>query len=408
MRFNLFTRSRPSETPAPPPVEERAFTLEDVFGVPPVSSGAFVGPTSAMGVPSVRRAVEALAEGVSGLPCVVYETTTSGAVQPAVNHVLVDLFGGNVNDWTPATLFFEQLTRDAILWGNAFAWITRDGIGTVRELIRLRPGDVTVAEDVTNPLSAPIYRLGGNVVDRNNLLHIRAPSLDGISGQSPVTACREAIGIVLAIEGHVARLFGNGAKPSGLISFKDRLAPEAAAKAKAAWQAAHGNGRSGATAVLDDGADYRPISLSSVDAQVLELWQHAVDEIARVFGVPPHLLFDLDRATWSNAGEMGASFLRFGLSRWLRAWEGELNSKLIAPEDRRRLTIEFDTDALTRTDLAARADAYSTMISARVMTPNEARAREGLVPHADGDELVNPFTTSAKAPTDQTGGRANG
>lgn len=401
---NLFTRK--TETPAPRPFEARALTLEDVFSVPPVSSGAFVGPTTAMGVPSVRRAVEALAEGVSGLPCVVYETTASGAVQPAANHVLVDLFGGNVNDWTPTALFFEQLTRDAILWGNAFAWITRDGIGTVRELIRLRPGDMAVAEDVTNPLSAPIYRLGGNAVDPNNLLHIRAPSLDGISGQSPVTACREAIGILLAIEGHVARFFGRGGRPSGILTTTAKLGAEAAKRMASSWRSAHGGNNSGGVAVLEEGLDFKSITMSSVDAQLLELWQHAVDEIARVFGVPPHLLFDLSRATWSNAGEMGASFLRFGLSRWLRAWEGELNSKLIPPGDRRRLTIEFDTDALTRTDLAARAAAYSTLISARVLTPNEARAREGLPPKAGGDELVNPYTTSAKAPT--TGGPTNG
>jgi HK97 family phage portal protein len=375
----------------------------ELFDAMPASSGVAVSPSSAMRVPAVRRAVESIAEGVSGLPCVVYETA-GAATKPIADHPLVDLLGGNANDWTPAASFFEQTTRDALLHGNAFAWITRTGDGSPVELIRLAPGDVSVASD-TDALNPPIYRLAGHVVDRNSLLHLRAPSLDGVVGQSPVTACREAIGILMAIEGHVARLFGNGARPSGVLAFADTLTAEATVKAKAIWQAAHGGGRSGGTAVLDRAATYSPISLSSVDAQLLEVWQHAVDEIARVFGVPPHLLFDLGRATWGNAGEMGASFLRFGLSRWLRAWEGELNLKLVAPEDRRRLSIEFDPDALTRTDLAARADAYQKLVAARVMTPNEARAREGLPPKDGGDELVNPFTTTStvtsnvKAPT---------
>ncbi len=358
-----------------------------------VSSGVDVSPMNAMRVPAVRRAVESIAEGVSGLPCVVYETA-GAATKPIADHPLVDLLGGNANDWTPAASFFEQVTRDALLHGNGFAWIGRTGDGSPVELIRLAPGDVSVQAD-TDALNPPIYRLAGHVVDRNNLLHLRAPSLDCVVGQSPVTACREAIGILMAIEAHVARLFGNGARPSGVLAFADTLTAEAAVKAKATWQAAHGGGRSGGTAVLDRAATYSPISLSSVDAQLLEVWQHAVDEIARVFGVPPHLLFDLGRATWGNAGEMGASFLRFGLNRWLRAWEGELNLKLVAPEDRRRLSIEFDPDALTRTDLAARADAYQKLVAARVMTPNEARAREGLPPKDGGDELMNPFTTSA-------------
>lgn len=411
--FRNFFRPRPTETTsASAEVKADVSTLSapvawlvDLFDGSPSSSGEAISPRNAESVPAVRRAVGALAEGVSGLPCTVYQTDPTGAVKTVTDHPLADLLGITANDWTPAPAFFEQMTRDAVLTGNAHAWIGRGSDGTPRELIRLPPGNVTVVAD-TNLLNPPTYRLAGRVIAREDLLHIKAPSLDGIAGASPVTACREAIGTLMAIEKHVARLFGNGAKPSGLISFKDRLAPEAAAKAKAAWQAAHGGNRSGATAVLDSGADYRPISLSSVDAQLLELWQHATIEVARVFGVPPHLLFDLGRATWGNAAEMGASFLRFGLSRWLRAWEGELDLKLIALEDRRRLTIEFDTDALTRTDLAARANAYSTLISARVLTPNEARAREGLPPKAGGDELVNPFTTSAT--TSDTGGNANG
>lgn len=379
--------------------------LFDLFDAAPAASGELISPRNAERVPAVRRAVGALAEGVSGLPCVLYETAASGAVSAITDHPLADLLGITANAWTPAASFFEQATRDAVLHGNSYSWIARNGDGEPVELTRLRPGDMTCDADV-NPLDPPIYRLQGMVIDRSNVLHIRAPSLDGVSGVSPVVACREAIGVLMAIEKHVGRLFGRGARPSGLLTTTAKLGAEAAKRMASSWRSAHGGSNSGGVAVLEEDLDFKSIALSSVDAQLLELWQHATVEVARVFGVPPHLVFDLGRATWGNASEMGASFLRFGLSRWLRAWEGELNLKLIAPEDRRRLSIEFDTDALTRTDLSARADAYSTLISARVMAPNEARAREGLPPKPGGDDLVNPYTTSAKAPA--TGGPING
>ncbi|WP_333822416.1 phage portal protein [Pinisolibacter sp.] len=402
--FKLFNRQTKTDTSI---AETKATTstlaspqpwLFDLFDAAPASSGELISPRNAERVPAVRRAVGALAEGVSGLPCVVYQTGVSGAVSAITDHPLSDLLGITANDWTPAAAFYEQMTRDAVLTGNAHAWIARNGDGEPVELTRLRPGDMTCDADV-NPLDPPIYRLQGMVVDRSNVLHIRAPSLDGVSGVSPVVACREALGLALAIEKHVARLFGRGARPSGILSFPGRLGAEVAARVKASWQAAHSGSNSGGTAVLEENARFESLTMTSVDAQLLELWKQSAIEVARIFGVPPHLIFELDRATWGNAAAMGETFLRFGLSRWLRAWEGELNLKLIAPEDRRRLTIEFDTDALTRTDLSARADAYSTLISARVLTPNEARAREGLPPKDGGDDLVNPFTTSAKAPT---------
>ena len=396
--FTRLTTARAGETKADTPstLSAPAAWLVDLFDGVSASSGERVSPQNAERVPAVRRAVGALAEGVSGLPCTLYETAASGAVKVVADHPLVDLLSIAANDWTPSASLYEQGTRDACLHGNAFIWIGRASDGSPRELIRLSPTDVSI-EAAIDRLAPPTYRLAGRVLAREDLLHVRAPSLDGASGVSPVIACREAIGVLMAIEKHVGRLFGRGARPSGLLSFPGRLGAEVAARVKASWQSAHGGLNGGGTAVLEEGARFEGLTMASTDAQLLELWQHATVDVARVFAVPPHLLFELGRATWGNADTMGASFLRFGLSRWLRTWEGELNLKLITPEDRRRLTIEFDTDALTRTDLAARADAYSTLIAARVLTPNEARAREGLPPKLGGDELANPFTTSGGA-----------
>lgn len=144
---------------------------------------------------------------------------------------------------------------------------------------------------------------------------------------------------------------------------------------------------------LDDGAKYEPISASLADNEFVSLWQHSVVEIARLLGVPPHLLFEMGRATWGNAGEMGGMFLTFALTRWLTSWVGEIRLKLLTPDERQTHYAEFETNALLRTDLSARATAYSQLIAARVINPNEARARENLPPYGGGDQFLNPNVT---------------
>lgn len=372
--------------------------LIELLGATPVTSGVTVTPSNAMRCTPVRAAVEAISEAVGGLPLHVYERS-GDARERASDHPAYGLLHDEANDWTPASRLREQITRDALLWGNGYAFINRDRDGGPVELIRLSPGAVSVELDRIT--SEPIYKLSTNgtvarVIDRRDILHIAAPSIDGVSGASPVQQCREAIGVNLAIQGHVARLFANQARPSGVLSFAKSLTADAAAKMKASWQAMTANG---GTAVLDADAKYEALTLTSADAQVLELWQHSVLEICRAFRVPPHLVFELGRATWGNAGEMGATFLRFALDRWLKAWQGEIRLKLIAPEDRAKFYAEFLVDDLLRSDLAARATAYSTLIAARVLNPNEVRAMENRAPYEGGEVFANPNTTTTTTTT---------
>lgn len=237
------------------------------------------------------------------------------------------------------------------------------------------------------------------------MLHIKGTSINGIRGTSPVEQCREAIALNLQLEAHAARLFANGGRPSGLLKFPNRLGNEVAARIKASWKAATSGANSGATAVLEEGGDFTPLSFTSVDAQFLEIWERSVYEIARAFKVPPHLIFELGRATWGNAAEMGAGFLRFTLMPWLKRWEAEVRLKLIATSERDSVYAEFLTDDLLRTDLAARANAYGKLIASRIINPNEARARENLPPYAGGDVFANPNTTTTNTTTQK--GTAN-
>lgn len=392
-------RNRPSQTTADAPAEQRSLAdpapwLLDLFGATPALSGVTISPATAMRCTPVRAAVEAISESVGGLPLHVYERD-GDARERAPDHPAYAILHDQANDWTPASLFREQVTRDALLWGNGYAFINRAD-GQPRELIRLAPSAVTVELDAIT--AEPRYRLSdGNqnrILDRRDILHIQAPSIDGVKGASPVTECKEAIALAIVMERHAARLFGRGGRPSGLLKFPQRLGAETAKRIKQSWQAAHAGENSGGTAVLEEGGEFQALTLNSVDAQFQQLWQHSILEIARVFRVPPHLIFELGRATWGNAAEMGAAFLRFTLDRWLKTWQGEIRLKLIAPEDRARFYAEFLVDDLLRADLAARADAYGKLIAARVLNPNEVRAMENRAPYEGGNAFLNPNTTA--------------
>lgn len=369
--------------------------LIEAFGATPVASGAFVTPRTAMGCAAVRCAVQAISEGIGQLPVHVYARSDQSGKERAPDHPAYRLLHDEANDWTPASDFREQLTRDALLWGDGFAFINRID-GRPAELICLNPEAVEATADATT--GEPVYVItnGGvrNALPRQNVLHLKAPSLNGIAGDSPVKQAREAIGLAMTLEAHAARLFGNGARPSGIISFPGVLPSEAATKLKATWQAAHSGARSGGTAVMDHGAAWLPLALTSTDAQFLELRKFAIEEIARVFRVPPMLLMDYGRATHANSEEMGRQFVTFTLMRWIKAWEGELRLKLFTPDERATYFPEFLTDDLLRGDLTSRMTAYATAIAARILSPNEARAAENRPPYEGGDVFQNPNTTA--------------
>lgn len=378
--------------------------LREIFGVAVANSGATVTPRNAMRCTPVRCAVNSIAETLGTLPLIVYQRGADGARERATEHPTYAVLHDAANDWTPAAMMVEQVTRDALLFGNGYAFINRND-GRVVELIRIDPERIKVDPDTTT--GEPIYRLtgtGARVLDRRDLIHIKAPGFDGITGASPVTEAREAIGLALVMEQHGAKLFGNGARPSGILTFPNRLGDDGLRNVSTSWNAAHAGGENGGrTAIIEEGGGFTPLTFSSVDAQFQELRRFAIEEIARVFRVPPHMLYELGRATWSNAAEMGQSFLTFSLKRWIKAWEGEVLLKLYTPDERATYTAEFLVDDLLRADIAARSAAYTALIGARVLNPNECRAMENRPPYAGGDAFANP----AIDPVPASGGAGN-
>jgi HK97 family phage portal protein len=345
----------------------------------------------------VRCAVRAIAEAVGQLPFHIYRRNEDGSKERAPDHPAYALLHDRANAWTSAAKLREDTTQDALLHENGgFAYINRVD-GKPVELLWLNAARMTVATDAVT--GEPIYKYDAGqgtarIYSRNDILHIPSPSLNG-SGL--VRDGREAIRLAMVMEQHAARLFGRGARPAGILKFPNKLGAEVAARIKAAWQSAHGGSNSGGTAVLEEGGDFTPLTMNSVDAQFLELRKFQIEEIARIFRVPPVFLMEYGRATWSNSEEMGRQFLTYSLLPWLKRWEGEIALKLFSEGERETYFAEFLTDDLLRADFDTRMDGYAKAISARILNPNEARSAENRPPYEGGDKFENPNTSAGAA-----------
>jgi HK97 family phage portal protein len=202
---------------------------------------------------------------------------------------------------------------------------------------------------------------------------------------------REAIGVAHVMERHAGRFFANGARPSGVLESPKPVGETGVVKMSRGFAAAFsGPDNAGKTPVLWDGTTYRPMAMSSVDSQFLELRVYQNIEICRAFGLPPSMAFELERATWSNAEQASREFITWTLVPWVKALESALNRALLSDEERGEYRICFDIDDTSQADLTARATAISTLITARVLNPNEARQWLGMGPRDGGNEFANP------------------
>lgn len=380
----------------PEKVEEKALDLApafESFGIIPAGSGFTVSTETAMRVPAVRRAVTLLAEQAGVTPFKIYDAETRDTVK---DHPAYALIHDWANDWQSAEALREQVTADALLTGHGFAWVRRNAEGTPVFMFRLAPSSVTMKETV---LGEPIYhvRLQGQnevVLEPRDVLHVQAPG-----GVSPVYHARQAIGLAAAAESHLTGFFKNGGRPSGVILRKDKLDDaEAVKKIAASWFSTHGGENSGGTAILDEEMTFQEIAHKLADSEFSEVRREQIREIARAFGVPPAILFETSRATWSNYEQSHRDFLNGTLRPWLARWAAAYTRCLIDPEDRPAFVIEAVADDMLSVDHAARANAFGQYRSMGVLTANEVRATMNRPPLPGGNELQNPFTTTSAPP----------
>ncbi|AWB48893.1 phage portal protein [Gemmobacter aquarius] len=350
-------------------------TFSALFGLEVTASGAAVSADAALRVPAVGSALRVISEAVACL-----DRDCSGPAAAVLEK------GKAANGWTSSFEMVRDLVIDALTDDNGgLAYITRKPNGEPLELVRYRSGAWLVDYDTFT--GEPSYRLGANMrVPARDVVHLRAPF-----GRAPLSLYREAIGVALMLEQHAARLFQSAARPGGVLMFPKGMGEESVKKARAGWKATHEDaGAGGRTAILYDGAEFKPLSFSSTDAQFLENRKFQIQEVSRAFRVPPSMLFELDRATWGNTEQMGQEFLVYCLEPWLEALEGAFAKC--------GLMVKFDRDDMTRADLATRATTIASLVAAKVLNRNEGRAWLNMAPVAGGDVFENPNINTDQAP----------
>jgi len=352
------------------------------------SASGFISNATALQVPAVAAAVRLISEAVASLDIRVVRKTPKGEVDDK-EHSAYQLLTGDVNGWTSGAEFIRDLVAEALTRDSGgMAWVNRLN-GKPAEIIHYIPGILAVTYENSRE---PVYRLNGQIINAHDIIHLRA----GL-GKCPLTLARDAISTAYTMAGHANELFRNGAKPGGVIEMPGQIGDEALKKMRDGWKAAYeGAANTGRTAILWNGAKYNQMALSSTDAQFLENRKFQILEIARAFGIPASMLGDLDRATWSNAEQMGREFLTYCLEPWLKVLEAILSRALFSPPERAFFRILFDRDDLTRASLTERATAISSLISAHVLNPNEGRSWLDLAPYEGGETFANPHINPQK------------
>jgi len=355
------------------PFERRAMTLRDpdgwrvLFGTQ-TAAGTIVTPETALGHPAILGAVRLLAELTASLPLVVYERTDAGR-RRATEHPVYQLLHEAPNDAMTPFTFKETLVLHLLLFGNAYALVVRSG-GRPVALWPLHPTRVHL-DDQDGVFTYKVSSPGGvEQYPPEDIVHVPILAPDGVRGQSPVTLAREAIGAAaLAAEEHAALYFANGAQPSGVLVHPGQLSPEAAQRLRESWRAAHGGRNRGGTAVLEGGMEYKPISNTAKDAQLIEARQFAMRLLAAAMRIPPHLLDPSVRGAYANVETQSLEFLTFSLQPLLTRFEEAFTRRLFTAQERRRYYAEFLVDGLLRADTRTRYEAYKTAINGRLHGP---------------------------------------
>ena len=395
--FSMFNRVK-----APQQTEKRGIdytnlwlTAADFFGGVSSESGIAVTEGQAIREASVMACVKVLSEVVAQLPLQVYRRVGETR-EIARDFHLYNLLHTKPNKYQTSFSWRELGMTQMLLSGDSFFAKAANSRGVVSELLPLDPSKVqpfSYTKDRKKstteilPGSKIAYQITLNdgtreVLLRDEVLHIHGMSFNGLRGMNPIQHSAETIGLSIAGRTFGSKLFSNGARPQGTLEIPEVLDDKAYYRLKDSWDATfRGTKNAHGTALLEGGTKYHAISMTSKDAQYLELRKYQRSEIAAIFRVPLHLINDLERATFSNIEHLGSEFVTYSLMPWLRRWESNINQDVFTEAERKQgYFAEFDVNGLLRGDAAARAAYYQSGIQNGWLVRNEARAKENLNP----------------------------
>ena len=361
------------------------------------TSGKAVTERSAMQMTAVYSCVRILAEAIAGLPLHLYTYKDDGGKEKAIGHPLYLLLHDEPNPEMSSFVFRETLMTHLLLWGNAYAQIIRNGKGEVVALYPLMPNRMTVDRDSSGQLfytyqmnntDAPTMKAGTVILKPSDVLHIPGLGFDGLVGYSPIAMAKNAIGLAIATEEYGAKFFANGATPGGLLEYPGTVKdPD---RVRESWNKGFsGSQNAGKVAILEEGMKYTPISIAPEQAQFLETRKFQINEIARIFRVPPHMVGDLEKSSFSNIEQQSLEFVKYTLDPWVVRWEQSLSRALFTPEEKKRYFFKFNVEGLLRGDYQSRMNGYATARQNGWMSANDIRELENLdrIPAEDGGDL---------------------
>ena len=343
------------------------------------TSGKAVNERTAMQTSAVYACVRILAESVAGLPLHVYERTANGSKSTKPSHPLYRLLHDEPNREMTSFVFRETLMSHLLLWGNAYAQIIRDARGFPIALYPLLPDRMAVDRNESGELVYTYQSDKGQVkLRRENILHIPGLGFDGLIGYSPIAMAKNAVGLALATEDYGAAFFANGANPGGVLEHPGVIKPEQADRLRESWQSQFGGANAHKVAVLEEGLKFHQMSIPPEQAQFLETRKFQINEIARIFRVPPHMVGDLEKSSFSNIEQQSLEFVKYTLDPWVVRWEQSLQQALILPSEKATIFIKFNLDGLLRGDYQSRMQGYSTGIQNGFMSVNDVRGLEDM------------------------------
>ncbi len=372
------------------------------------TSGKAVTERTAMQMTAVYSCVRILAEAVAGLPLNLYRYLPDGGKEKSFDHPLYRLLHDEPNPEMSSFVFRETLMTHLLLWGNAYAQIIRNGKGEIVALYPLMPNKMTVDRDKDGHLfysynhsseESPTMTGSTVILKPSDVLHVPGLGFDGLVGYSPIAMAKNAIGMAIACEEYGAKFFANGAAPGGVLEHPGTIKDPQ--RVREAWQSQFGgSGNSNKIAVLEEGMKYTPIGISPEQAQFLETRKFQIDEIARIFRVPPHMVGDLEKSSFSNIEQQSLEFVKYTLDPWVIRWEQSIMRTLLTADEKKQYFAKFNLDGLLRGDYASRMSGYATARQNGWMSANDIRELENLdrIPAEEGGDLylINGAMTKLK------------
>lgn len=361
------------------------------------SSGKRVNERTSMQMTAVYSCVRILSEAIAGLPIHVYRYNQDGGKEKAFDHPLYILLHDEPNPEMTSFVFRETLMTHLLLWGNAYAQIIRNGKGEVVALYPLMPDRMQVERDEKGQLyyiyshsndEAKTMEGSQVTLKPKDVLHIPGLGFDGLVGYSPIAMAKNAIGMAIACEEYGAKFFANGAAPSGVLEHPGVIKDPS--KVRESWNNTFGgSANANKVAVLEEGMKYTPISISPEQAQFLETRKFQIDEIARIFRIPPHMIGDLEKSSFSNIEQQSLEFVKYTLDPWVSRWEQSMKRALFSDAEKKDYFIKFNVDGLLRGDYESRMNGYAIGRQNGWMSANDIRELENIdrIPAEEGGDL---------------------